>query len=169
MKKNKEIQISNHGKGENEIMIVRYESSEKIHKMMMDDKFVEAFVHTQLCIEKILWNKIVAVFEGEKAIVVRRTIEENGEDKQHTKTYELIKWAHFLHVIDDKEFNELKDFNSKRNKLLHGHGEWWEAKYKEDYKEALSKAINFWKRIISKFYFEKMSSVDRRNTVKINL
>ena len=140
MKENK--QISNHGKGEDKVMVVRYEGSENIRKMVRDGKYIEAFIHTQLGIERILWNKIVAVFEGGKAMVVRRTIEESkgGEDKQYTTTRELTKWAHFLNAIDDNEFSDLKDFNKKRNHLFHRHGEWW---YKSKYEEALNKGIKF--------------------------
>jgi len=145
MKENK--QISNHGKGEDKIMVVRYEGSENIRKMVKEDKYIEAFVHAQLGIEKILWDKIVAVFEGEKAMVVRRTIEEGrkSKDKQKTGTYELIKWAHFLNAIRDNEFSDLKDFNRKRNNLMHSHGGWWNKEY---YKEALNEGINFLKKNI---------------------
>ena len=73
-------------------------------------------------------------------MVVRRTIEEEKGDKQNTKTYELIKWAYFINSIDDNEFSELKDFNKKRNNLIHSHGGWWEKKH---YKEALNKGIRF--------------------------
>jgi hypothetical protein len=52
---------------------------------------IEAFTHAQLGIEKILWDKIVGIFEGEKAMIVRRAIEESKEDKSKTTTYELIK------------------------------------------------------------------------------
>jgi len=140
MKENK--QISDHGKGEDKVMVIRYEGSKNIRKMVMDDKYIEAFVHTQLGIEKILWDKIVTVFEREKTMVVRRTIEESrkGKDKQNTRTYELIKWAHFINTIDDNEFNELKDFNNKRNNLMHNHGGWWNKEY---YKGALDKGIRF--------------------------
>lgn len=140
MKENK--QISNHGKGEDKTMVVRYEGPENIRKMIKKGKYIEAFVHTQLGIEKILWDKIVSLFQGEKASIVRRTIEESegGEDKIHTKTRELIKWAHFLGAIDDKEFSDLVDFNRKRNRLFHRHGEWWNP---TDYEEALEKGIRF--------------------------
>ncbi len=142
MKENKQIFISNHGKGEDKIMITRYEGSKNIRKMVIECKYIDAFVHTQLGIEKILWDKIVALFEGEKAMIVRRTIEESrqGEDKIYTKTAELIKWAHFLRAIDDNEFSSLVDFNKKRNHLLHRHGEWWNS---DDYKKALEKGIKF--------------------------
>ena len=64
MKENK--QISDHGKGKDEIMVVRHEGSESIHKMVKEDKYIEAFVHTQLGIENILWNKIVAFLKKKK-------------------------------------------------------------------------------------------------------
>jgi len=140
MKENK--QISNHGKGEDKIMITRYEGSKNIRKMVIEGKYIEAFVHTQLGIEKILWDKIVALFEGEEAMIVRKTIEESrqGKDKIYTKTSKLIKWAHFLRAIDDNEFSNLIEFNNNRNHLLHKHGEWWNF---SDYKEALEKGIKF--------------------------
>ena len=80
-----------------------------------------------MSLEKILWDKIVALFEGKKAMIVRRT-------------YELIKWAHFLNAINDNEFSDLKDFNGQRNHLFHSHGGWWN---RSEYKEALIKGIRF--------------------------
>lgn len=124
----REIKLfSNHGKGEDQITVTRYEGAQNIRQMMMENRYIEAFVHTQLGIEKILWDKIVALFEGKKAMIVRRT-------------YELIKWAHFLNAIDDNEFSDLKDFNVKRNHLFHIHGEWWN---RSEYEEALIKGIRF--------------------------
>jgi len=135
-------QFSNHFKGEDQMTVTRYEGAQNIRQMMMENHYIEAFVHTQLGIEKILWDKIVAIFERKKAMIVRRTIEESrkGEDKTHTKTYELIKWAHFLNAIDDNEFSDLIDFNHRRNDLFHSHGEWWN---RSEYKEALIKGIRF--------------------------
>jgi len=120
-------QFSNHFKGEDQITVTRYEGAQNIRQMMMENRYIEAFVHTQLGIEKILWDKIVALFEGKKAMIVRRT-------------YELIKWAHFLNAIDDNEFSDLIDFNHRRNDLFHSHGEWWN---RSEYKEALNKGIRF--------------------------
>ncbi|MBA7674360.1 hypothetical protein ES703_82574 [subsurface metagenome] len=139
----REIKLfSNHFKVEDQITVTRYEGAQNIRQMMMENRYIEAFVHTQLGIEKILWDKIVALFEGKKAMIVRRTIEESkqGKDKTDTRTYELIKWAHFLNAIDDNEFSDLKDFNRRRNHLFHSHGEWWN---RSEYKEALIKGIRF--------------------------
>jgi len=108
-------------------------------------QYIEAFTHTQLGIEKILWDKIVRIFSGEKAMVVRRTIDESmrSKDRSPTTTSELIKWAHFLGAIDDNEFSDLEDFNKKRNMIMHGHGQWW---YLEEYTEALNKGVRFLRR-----------------------
>jgi len=125
-----------------DIEIVRYKGSKIIREMIERNEYIEAFTHTQLGIEKILWDKIVGIFEGKKAMEVRKTIEESkkGRDKQNTKTYELIKWAHFLRAINDDEFKDLGCFNRKRNKIMHSHGEWWD---KKEYKEAFQKGIRF--------------------------
>jgi len=124
----REIKLfSNHFKGEDQITVTRYEGAQNIRQMMMENRYIEDFVHTQLGIEKILWDKIVALFEGKKAMIVRRT-------------YELIKRAHFLNAIDDNEFSDLKYFNHERNHLIHNHGEWWN---RSEYKEALIKGIRF--------------------------
>jgi len=82
------------------------------------------------------------VFEPDAAMIVRRTIEESreGKDKRSTRTYELIKWAHFLGALDDDEFSDLVDFNKKRNHIMHSHGQWL---YAQKYGEALRKAIRF--------------------------
>jgi len=131
------------GTGE-EVRVVRYMGFKNIMEMMEGEQYIEAFTHAQLGVEKILWDKIVGIFEGEKAMKVRRTIEESEKrrgDRSNTRTYELIKWAHFFGAINDNEFSALKDFNSKRNKIIHGHGEWWH--FKKRYKEALQKAIRF--------------------------
>jgi len=83
--------------------------------MMAENQMIEAFVHTQLAIEVILWNKIVEIFQEQKAREVLTTIENSnkGKDKTNTSTYELIKWSHFLGALNDKDFGHLIDFNSK--------------------------------------------------------
>jgi hypothetical protein len=127
--------------------IVRYIGAEKIEEMMGNEEkyyIIDAFAHTQLGIEKILWDRIVEIFEGEKRVAVRQAIEESGEeegeDKRRTGTFELIKWAHFLGAINNNEYSHLTDFNKKRNGIMHGHGQWWLS---EEYKEALKKGIRF--------------------------
>jgi len=89
--------------------------AKNIRGMIRNEQCIEAFTHAQLGIERILWDKIVGIFKGEKAMMVRRTIGKSrgGEDKYNTKTYELIKWAHFLGAINDSEFSDLVDFNKK--------------------------------------------------------
>ena len=127
-----------------EFRVVRYKGTKNIVEMMERGEYVEAFIHAQLGVEKILWDKIVEIFEGEKAMKVRRAIEESErkkEDRSNTNTYELIKWATFLGAINVDESSDLRDFNSKRNKIIHGHGEWWH--FKKKYKQALQKAIRF--------------------------
>lgn len=57
-----------------EIIVVRYMGVKNITDMMERGQHIEAFAHVQLDVEKILWNKIVGIFEGEKAMIVRRTI-----------------------------------------------------------------------------------------------
>lgn len=133
------------GSFEENVQVVRYKGSKIIKGMIERDQYIEAFTHAQLGIEKILWDKIVGIFENEKAMIVRRTIENSkkGQDKRRTTTYELIKWAHFLGAIDDNEFSHLADFNGKRNKIMHSHGKWWNMK---DYKEALQKGVRFLER-----------------------
>jgi hypothetical protein len=122
--------------------VVRYKGASAIREMMINNQFIEAFVHTQLGIEVLLWDKVVEIFKDQKARDVRTTIENSnkGRDKANTSTYELIKWAHFLGALDDKEFGHLIDFNTKRNDLLHGHGKWWST---DSYKEALQHGIRF--------------------------
>jgi len=122
------------------VEVVRYKGAQNIREMIEKKQYIEAFIHTQLGIEKILWDKIVGIFEGEKAMMVSRTINESRGDKSNTRTYELIKWAHILGAIDDNDFKDLKVFNKARNSIMHGHGKWWSAK---DYLEALQKGISF--------------------------
>jgi len=143
---NKQIFASDSGKAKEGVpRVVRYIGTEKIEEMMGDEeKYIVAFAHTQLGIEKILWDRIVEIFEGEKAKRVREVIEESTDekDKPPTSTFELIKWAHFLGAINDDEYSDLTDFNKKRNGIMHGHGQWW---HPEEYKEALKKGIRFLK------------------------
>jgi hypothetical protein len=112
---------------------------------MEKEQYVESFVHSQLAIERILWGKIVGLFNGGKAVNVRKTIDDWTRKHARTATtFELIKWAHFLGAIDRDDFSNLNDFNKKRNDLLHGHGEWWTAQHTtSEYKEALEKGIRF--------------------------
>jgi len=130
-----------------EFRVVRYKGTTNIVEMIERGEYVEAFIHAQLGVEKILWDKIVEIFEGEKAMKVRRAIEESERkkgDRSNTNTYELIKWATFLGAINVDESSDLRDFNKKRNKIIHGHGEWWH--FKKKYRQALQKAIRFLKK-----------------------
>jgi hypothetical protein len=142
-KNNQDKQASDYGVGEEtDLRLTRYIGAGKIGEMIENGQHIEAFTHTQLGVEKILWDRIVKIFEGEKAIKVREAIEKIWEekDKSPASTSELIKWAHFLGAINDNEYSDLKDFNMKRNDIIHGHGQWY---YPEKYKEALEKGIRF--------------------------
>lgn len=123
---------------EGDALVTRYMGTKDIREMMEKDQYIEAFIHTQLGIEKILWAKIVDVFEGKKAERVGQIIDSSAEDRSRTKTAELIKWAHFLGAINHSQYGDLNDFNKKRNKIIHSHGKWW---YRNEYSEALQKAI----------------------------
>jgi hypothetical protein len=140
--RNKQLFASDSGTAKEAARVVRYIGAGEIEKRMEKGDYIEAFAHTQLGVEKILWNRIVESFETKKAKVVRQVIEEsnNGKDKSRTSTFELIKWAHFLGAINDDEYSDLTDFNKKRNGIMHGHGQWWHL---EEYKEALKKGIRF--------------------------
>lgn len=59
------------------VLVTRYMGAKNIREMMQKDQYIEVFTHTQLGIEKILWDKIVGIFESEKAMLVRKTIEES--------------------------------------------------------------------------------------------
>ena len=136
---NRNIESSDNGHGVDVARVVRYKGTQQIVDMISRGEYIEASVHAQLAIEKILWDKIVQLFQGAKAMLVRRATEES---KSVTRTHELIKWAHFLGAIDDSEHGDLERFNAARNKILHGHGQWWDAK---QYREALEKGIGFLK------------------------
>jgi len=127
------------------IDVIRYKGATAIREMMANNQIIEAFVHAQLAIEVLLWDKIVEIFKDQKATEVRTTVENSkkGRDKANTSTYELIKWSHFLGGLNDNDFSDLTDFNTKRNDLIHGHGNWWNS---ETYKEALQKGIRFLER-----------------------
>jgi uncharacterized protein YutE (UPF0331/DUF86 family) len=132
-------QVSDSVSFEEHLKVVRYKGAKLITEMMQNDQHLEAYVHAQHSIEKILWDRIVSLFEGEKSMLMRRTID-NAKDRSQTKTYELIKWANYLGVIDKNEFSDLNDFNKKRNDIVHGHGQWYHS---QDFTEALKKGIRF--------------------------
>ena len=46
--------------GMGEFRVVRYKGTKNIVEMMERGEYVEAFIHAQLGVEKILWDKIVA-------------------------------------------------------------------------------------------------------------
>ena len=145
-KNNQNKQASDSGTAKEAARVVPYIGARKIEEMMeKEEKYyiIDAFAHTQLGIEKILWDRIVESFETKRAKAVRQAIEESGkgEDKYYTTTRELIKWAHFLGAISDNEYYDLKCFNTGRNKIMHGHGEWWHLRQKN--KAALKKGIQF--------------------------
>jgi hypothetical protein len=139
---NKNRQVSDSGRGEQAAGLVRYLGAREIEGRVERGDYIEAFVYAELGIEKILWDRIVKVFKGEKATAVRQAIEDSrkGKDKSRTGTFELIKWAHFLGAITEDEFNELINFNNVRNRIIHGHGLWWDV---EEYKEILKQGIRF--------------------------
>jgi hypothetical protein len=137
---NRNIETSDHSHGVDAASVARYKGTQQIVDMMHRGEYIEAFVHAQLAIEKALWDRIVQLFVGEKAMLVRRTIDAS---KSVTSTYELIKWAHFLGAIDGSEHGDLMTFNAGRNKIFHSHGEWWNAR---QYREALEKGIGFLKK-----------------------
>lgn len=139
---NKQISVFDSGKAEEKAWVVRYIGTENIEAMFRNKQYIEAFLHTQLGVEKILWDKIIGMFKGKEAIAVRNTIEgsRDRKDKSRTHTAELIKWTHFLRVINDDEYSDLMDFNRKRNDIMHSHGSWWDG---ESYKEALKKGTRF--------------------------
>lgn len=111
--------------------IIRYLGHEEIRQMIENGDYIGAFVHAQLGVEKILWDK------------VERKLNKPIPDKSLVRsTFELIKWAHFMGLIDATEFEKLGNFNTGRNKVIHGHGVWWDAQ-KQEYRSALEKAIQF--------------------------
>lgn len=110
--------------------IIRYMGTEQLRDMIDNDQYIEAFIHTQLGVEKILWDR------------TERSLKKVIPDKSRIHTFELITWAHFMGLINDTEFSKLIDFNKKRNEVIHGHGVWWHAQ-KQKYRSALRKAIQF--------------------------
>lgn len=110
--------------------IIRYKGTDLLRQMIDNGDYIEAFVHAQLGVEKILWDRI------------ERTLKKAIPDKSGIHTFELITWAHFMGLINDAEFSKLRDFNKKRNEVIHGHGVWWHAQ-KQKYGSALRKAIQF--------------------------
>lgn len=140
--KKEDMSVSVLAEGSVSVQVVRYKSANAIRALMKQNQIIEAFVHTQLAIETILWDKIVNNFKDQKTSEVRTKIEnsKNGKDKANTSTYELIKWSHFLCALAEDDFSDLNDFNTKRNDLIHGHGKWWSS---DTYKEALQKGIRF--------------------------
>jgi dihydropteroate synthase len=140
-----EKQVHDRIKLTEEVSVIRYLGSKSIERMMENEQFIDAFVHAQLDIEKILWDKVVGIFKNEpvKAMEVRRRID-NFEGKKPT-TRQLIDWSYFLGAITREEFDALTEFNKARNRIIHGHGEWWvlDENKKQYYKDKLKLAIQF--------------------------
>ncbi|MGB8952603.1 MAG: hypothetical protein WCC06_08040 [Candidatus Aminicenantales bacterium] len=141
-KKKRDMAVSDLAEGGERLQVVRYKCANAIRDMMKKNQTIEAFVHAQLAIETILWDKIVKTFKDQKETEVRAKIEnsKNGKDKANTSTYKLIKWSHFLGAINYDDYSNLNNFNAKRNGLIHSHGNWWKS---NAYKEALKKGIKF--------------------------
>jgi hypothetical protein len=131
--------ISDSGRGEEVVFVTRYKGSKAIGEMIEKGQPIEAFAHAQLHIEKILWDRIVGVFSGQKNMEVRREIDKI-QKKHITRTSELIKWAHILGAINQDEYGDLVDFNKARNRLMHSHGEWY---FSDKHRQALKKGIRF--------------------------
>ncbi len=137
------IRVNDAATGEETDSIVRYMGSSVITEMIGKGQYVEAFVHTQLAVERILWERINRIFEGERATQTRNRIESRRKNRSFARTHELIEWAFILGVINDAEHGLLVDFNSKRNSILHAHGQWWR---KTEYLQTLEKAVHFLER-----------------------
>ena len=122
---------------EESMTVIRFKGSMNIKEMMRSGRYIEAFAHAQLGIEKILWDKILRIFEPNKARSIGETI---NQSKLRTRTMELIKWAQFLGAISKEEYADLVDFNRKRNRIMNIQGHWWNV---EDFQQALQKGIRF--------------------------
>lgn len=131
---NHDVNIEDHGNGDDGIKITRYKGSKNIKEMIEEDKYIEAFTHCQMGVEKILLDKIAAI-DSDKSASIEKKIKE-----EKFRTFELIKWSYLLGVITDDDYKKLRAFNKSRNKVIHGHGNWWNA---TDYKESLQKAVAF--------------------------
>ncbi len=118
------------GKASESSAVIRYKGTDQLRQMIDNGDYIGAFVHIQLGVEKILWDRI------------ERTLKKPIPDKSRIHTYELITWAHFMGLINDTEFSKLIDFNKKRNEVIHGHGVWWYAQ-EQKYRSALRKVVRF--------------------------
>lgn len=106
--------------------------------IMKQNRYIEAYALTQHAVEKILWDRFVGVFQGQKASQVRARID--GELSRYIMTEELITWTYIIEGINDSEYRELRAFNKQRNRIMHGHGNWWNV---GRFKESLNKAVTF--------------------------
>jgi hypothetical protein len=83
----------------------------------------------------------VLVFPSPKSSEVRKRIDETlKQESSYIMTHELITWAFIFGAINYEEHRDLLEFNKSRNKIIHGHGNWWFGK---KYKGALNKGIHF--------------------------
>jgi len=115
--------------------------SKQLRELVSEDKYLEAFIHTQLAVEKLLWDRIIGTLDAPKASNASAIMEnERKKDRFPIGTWVLILWAHILGAIDEREFEILVDFNSKRNAVVHGHGRWWNVSV---YSKSLDNAIAF--------------------------
>src|SRR5690348_9188363 len=105
--------------------VVRYEGSGDIKSMADRGEYVMAFAYTQQGIEKILWDKIVGVFQSPESSKMRIRIAELKKRQIYVTTLQLIYWAFIVGAIKGDELDDLKSFNSGRNSVVHGHGNWW--------------------------------------------
>jgi hypothetical protein len=62
----KEINLNDSATGKESVKITRYLGALSINKMIEEEHYIEAYAHTQLGIEKILWDKIAGVFQARK-------------------------------------------------------------------------------------------------------
>ncbi len=135
-----DIDIRDSGVGKDRVEVVRYEGAGNIRKMAEKGDYPGAFVHTQHGIEKILRERIAKLNQNKKASGLQRNTGIEGKNLFHVSTFELIALAHRLGAITHDEFDDLTDFNSNRNKIMHEHGNWWHLKV---YEPALNKGISF--------------------------
>ena len=128
---NKELDTKDSIHLQDSFQVIRYKGSAIIKEMMEKQLYIEAFTHCQLAVEKILFDKIATVLKTRIELKVK---------KLRFRTFELIKWSYLVGAIDENDYQNLSAFNKSRNRIIHGHGKWWNVR---KFKQNLEKGIKF--------------------------
>lgn len=107
--------------------VIRFWSTTQIRDALEKGEYIDAVVHTQFLVERVLIDLIVSEARDDRSQMLRRRKIDGwsgGSYHPLLTLYSLIEIAWLLGVITDQEHGELDSFRRVRNLVFHRHGNW---------------------------------------------